>query len=116
MRIFGNAVLKIAFLAAQTVDLLVFVGRNAGIVRHSKLGIEDAAALRLHFVQSADVHQAASLRRAVQPGQLVCLHMADKIVLVAGDAAAPQHFVVECENLVDLRTQEIVGHENSSFW
>ena len=65
VRICGDVVLKIAFLVAETVDLLVFVGRNAGIVRHSKLGIEDAAALRLHFVQSADVHQAASLRRAV---------------------------------------------------
>ena len=45
----------------------------------------------------------------------VRLHMADKIVLVTGDAAAPQHFVVERKNLVDLRTQEIVGHGNSSF-
>ena len=116
VRICGDIVLKIAFLVAETVDLLVFVGRNAGVVRHSKLGIENTAALCLHFVQSADVHWAASLRRAVQPGQLVRLHMADKIVLVAGDAAAPQHFVVECENLVDLRTQEIVGHGNSSFW
>ena len=116
VRICGDVVLKIAFLVAETVDLLVFVGRNAGIVRHSKLGIEDAAALRLHFVQSADVHQAASLRRAVQPGQLVRLHMADKIVLVAGDAAALQHFIVERENLVDLCTLKVVGHGNSSFW
>ena len=116
VRICGDIVLKIAFLVAETVDLLVFVGRNAGVVRHSKLGIEDAAALRLHFVQSADVHQTASLRRAVQLGQLVRLHMADKVVLVAGDAAVLQHFVVERENLVDLCTLKVVGHGNSSFW
>ena len=115
VRICGDIVLKIAFLVAETVDLLVFVGRNTGVVGHSKLGVEDAAALRLHFVQSADVHWAASLRRAVQPGQLVRLHMADKIVLVAGDAAAFEHFVVERKNLVNLRTLEAVGHGNSSF-
>ena len=64
VRIFGNAVLKIAFLVAQTVDLLVFVGRNAGVVRHSKLGIENTAALRLHFVQSADSIARAILKNS----------------------------------------------------
>ena len=125
VRIFGDVALKIAFLVAETVDLLVFVGRNAGVVRHSKLGIENAAALRLHFVQSADVHRGASLlqagapgaddRTAVQLGQLVRLHMADKVVLVAGDAAAFEHFVIERKNLINLRTLEAVGHGNSSF-
>ena len=59
VRICGDVVLKIAFLVAETVDLLVFVGRNAGIVRHSKLGIE--MCIRDRPQRAAAIGQAAVL-------------------------------------------------------
>ena len=56
VRIGADIVLKVSNLIAEAVDLLLLVGRNAGVVGHGKRGVKDAAALRLHFVQSADIH------------------------------------------------------------
>ena len=56
VRIGADIVLKVADLIAEAVDLLLLVGRNAGVVGHGKRGVKDAAALCLHFVQSADIH------------------------------------------------------------